>query len=95
VEEATCIQLKQNIEEAYFYMSAAYERYQKLVQQVADFSESFRAAEVKFNAGASTQVDYLIAKNNVDRANTNLIIAKYDFLLRTKVLDYYQGKMLW
>lgn len=94
VEENTRIQLKQSIEQAYFNMTAAYERYQKLVQQVGDFSESFRAAEVKFNAGASTQVDYLIAKNNVDRANINLIIAKYDFILRAKVLDYYSGKLV-
>lgn len=95
IEETTTIQLKQSVEQAYFNMAAAYERYQKLVQQVADYSESFRAAEVKFNAGASTQVDYLIAKNKVDLANTNLIIAKYDYLVRIKVLDYYQGKMLW
>ncbi len=95
IEETTNIQLKQNVEQAYFNMTAAYERYQKLVQQVADYSELFRTAEVKFNAGASTQVDYLIAKNKVDLANTNLIIAKYDYLIRIKVLDYYQGKMLW
>ncbi len=87
------IQLKQFIEQAYFNMSAANQRYATLVQQVKDFSESFRAAEVKFNAGVSTQVDYLIAKNNVDRANINLIIARYDFVLRSKVLDYYQGKL--
>jgi outer membrane protein len=95
IEESTNIKLKQNIDETFFNMTAAYERYQKLVQQVADYTESFRAAEVKFNAGASTQVDYLITKNKVDLANINLIIEKYDYLLRTKVLDYYQGKMLW
>ena len=94
IEETTRIQLKQSIEQAYFNLTAAYERYQKLVQQVSDFSESFRTAEVKFNAGASTQVDYLIAKNNVDRANINLIIAKYDYILRAKVLDYYSGKLV-
>lgn len=94
VDETARIQLKQSIEQAYFNLTAAYQRYQKLVQQVSDFSESFRAAEVKFNAGASTQVDYLIAKNNVDRANINLIIAKYDYILRAKVLDYYSGKLI-
>ena len=39
--------------------------------------------------------NYLIAKNNLDRANINLIAARYDYLLRTKILDYYQGKQLW
>ncbi|RYF82042.1 MAG: TolC family protein, partial [Chitinophagaceae bacterium] len=44
-----------------------------------------------FNAGVGTSVDYLIAKNNLDRANINLISARYDFVLRKKVLDYYQN----
>ena len=89
------IQLKQNIEQDYFNMTAALNRYQALVDQVAAYAESFRAAEARFNAGASTSVDYLIAKNNLDRANVNLIIARYDYVLRTKILDYYQNKPLW
>jgi len=89
------ISLKQSIERDYFNMTAALNRYQALVDQVAAYAESFRAAEVRFNAGASTSVDYLIAKNNLDRANVNLIIARYDYVLRTKILDYYQGKPLW
>jgi outer membrane protein len=66
-----------------------------LQSQVASFAESFRTAEIRFNAGAITSVDYLIAKNNLNRAQSNLIIAKYDFVLREKVLDYYGGKSLW
>jgi outer membrane protein len=89
------IELKQNIEQDYFNMTAAKNRYQALVEQVAAYAESFRAAEVRFNNGAATSVDYFIAKNNYDRANINLIIARYDYVLRTKILDYYQGKPLW
>jgi len=86
------IQLKQTIEQDYFDMTAVRNKYEALVEQVAAYTESFRAAEVRFNAGASTSVDYLIAKNNLDRANVNLIIARYNYVLRTKILDYYQGK---
>ena len=36
-----------------------------------------------------------IAKNNFDKTNINLITAaRYDFVLRAKILDYYQGKAL-
>ena len=66
-----------------------------LVEQVDAYSESFRAAEVRYNSGASTSVDYIIAENNLARANVNLIIARYDYVLRTKILDYYQSKPLW
>lgn len=88
------IQLKQNIEQAFFNMSGAYRRYTTLLQQVNDFTTAFKAAEVRYNEGVSTQIDYLIAKNNLDRANINLISAKYDYIFQTKILDYYQGKLV-
>ena len=92
VEENTRIQLRQQIEQAHLNMTNAYERYKTLLEQVSAYSTSFKAAEAKFNAGVGTSVDYLIAKNNLDRANINLISAQYDFVLRKKVLDYYQNK---
>jgi outer membrane protein len=91
--QSTKTQLQQSVEQAYVNMSSAFERYQTLTQQVTDFSESFRIAEVRFNAGDLTSVDYLIAKRNLDNANINLISAKYDYILRTKILDFYQGRL--
>lgn len=91
------IQLKQNIEQDHFNMTAAKNRYLALLDQVAAYTESFHAAEARYNSGSTTLIslDYLTAKNNLDRANVNLIIARYDYILRTKILDYYQGKPLW
>lgn len=95
VKQTTYIQLRQSIEQAYFNMKAAQERYRVLTEQVNAYSLSFRAAEVRFDAGLGTSVDYLIAKNNLDRANINLVNARYDYVLRTKILDYFQSKPLW
>lgn len=95
VAQTTQIQLRQNIERDHLNMIATLNRYQALVEQVGSYTENFRAAEVRFNAGASTSVDYLIAKNNLDQATLNLIIARYGYVLRTKILDYYQGKLGW
>jgi len=91
IAENTRIQLQQAIEQAYLNMSTAFDRYKLLGDQVKAFEESFRAAEIKFNLGAINSVDYLIVKNNLDRANVNFTIAQYEYLLRTKVLDFYQG----
>ncbi len=88
-------QLRQSVDQAYINMNTAFERYQTLARQLEDFTISFKAAEVRFNAGVNTSVEYMIAKNNVDRSNANFIAAKYDYLLRVKVLDFYQGKPLW
>jgi outer membrane protein len=95
VEENTKTILQQSIEKAYVNLTNTSNKYKILIDQVEAFDQSFHAAEVRFNAGAITSVDYLIAKNNLDRANINLIISKYDYVLRGKILDYYQGKTLW
>jgi outer membrane protein len=94
VEEGTKVQLRQQIEQAHLNMTNAYERYKTLLEQVTAYATSFKAAEARFTAGVGTSVDYLIAKNNLDRANINLISAKYDFVLRKKVLDFYQNMTL-
>lgn len=95
IEQNTKTELQQSIERAYVNFTSTADKYKILLDQVNSFQESFRAAEILFNSGATTSVPYLIAKNNLDRTNTNLIISKYDFVLRSKVLDYYEGKALW
>jgi outer membrane protein len=87
--------LQQAIERAYSDMTSYAERHKILEQQVAAYTESFRAAEVRFNAGVGTSIEYLTAKNNLDLASINLIQAKYEYVLRTKILDYYKGMKLW
>jgi outer membrane protein len=83
--------LKQNIDQAYLNMNTAFEKYKVLTEQAKDFDESFRAAEVRFNTGVINAAEYLISKNNADRSKTNLSQAKYEYLFRTRVLDYYKG----
>ncbi|MEO6136335.1 MAG: TolC family protein [Ginsengibacter sp.] len=91
VEENTKIELQQSVERGFLDVNNALHKYKILQEQVAAFSESFRSADVRFASGVITSVDYLIAKNNLNRAEANLIITKYNFILRTKVLNYYQG----
>ena len=91
--KTTKTQLQQAVEQAYLNMNTAFERYNKLTSQVDDLTISFQAAKVRFNAGAINSVDYLIIKSKADNANINLIAAKYDYILRTKILDFYQGKL--
>ena len=95
VEENSKIVLKQNVESAYFNMMAAYKKYQVLMDQVKAYTESFRIYKLRFDAGVLTSVEYLFAKNNLDAATVNMISAKYDYFIDSKILDYYQGKLTW
>lgn len=92
LEENTRVLLQQQIEQAHLNMTNAYDRYKVLQEQVKAFEESFKAAEARFNVGISNSVEFLIAKNNLDRATINLISAKYEYVIRKNILDYYTGR---
>lgn len=87
--------LQNNIQEAHINAGNAFNRYKTLLGQVAAYQKSFEAAEAKFNAGVGNSIDYLTVKNNLYRSAGNLINSKYDYILRSKILDYYQGKQLY
>jgi len=93
VEENAKIVLKQNVEQAYYNMTAAYKRYQVFMDQVKAYTESYRIYKLRFDSGVLTSVDFIIAKNNLDSSTVNLISAKYDYFIDSKILDYYQGKL--
>ncbi len=95
IEQSVKTVLQQDIEQAHINMTTAFNRYKTLLEQVNSYKESFRAAEIRFNEGVGNSIDYLTTKNNLDRANNNLIISRYDYALKTKILDYYQGKAAW
>lgn len=89
----TQVQLKQQIEQAHSNMKTAYNRLQALIPAVETYQLAYDAQKTKFDAGVITSDFYIIAKNNLDAANVNLINARYEYLIRTKILDYYQGKL--
>jgi len=93
VNTDTRVQLKQQIELSYANMTAANDRFNAVTDQVAAYQEAYNATQIKFNAGVITADIFVIAKNNLDVANSNLINARYDYLIRIKILDYYRGQL--
>ena len=90
----TRLQLRQQIETAYTNLLASSNRYQATEASVASLVQAFRAAESRFNAGSINPIDYNIAKARLDNARAQLVQAKYDYVFRTKILDFYQNKPL-
>lgn len=89
--ERTNQDIKNTIRQVHFDMEAVYRRHQSLLKQVVAYEESFRINEIRFKNGVSNFLNYITSKNNLDNAKVNLANAKYEYLLRTKVLDYYRG----
>jgi outer membrane protein len=87
------LNLRQQVEQAFANMEASFNRYRVFQEQYNQYQESFRANEIRFNSGVINSFEYLSAKNNLDRATLNLTQVRYDYIFRTKVLDYFQGKL--
>ncbi len=86
--------LQQNVELAFQNMIAAYKQYKGYAAQAAAYEESFRITNIRFTEGVIASDVYILAKGHSDIAETNLAAAKYIYIFRTKVLDYYQGKLV-
>jgi outer membrane protein len=89
----TALQLE--VEQAWENQKTSLKEFAAMQNQVKAYETSFSAATARFNEGVGTSIDYLTTKNNLDRVNSNLIITKYTLLLRTKILEYYDGKKMW
>lgn len=86
--------LYQTIETSYRNAVAAAQTYSASQKQVASLDETLRAVENQYNNGAANFTDYQVAINNLYQARTDLSRAKFDYVFRKKVLEFYQGKPL-
>lgn len=85
--------LQQTVESVFQSMILAYKSYKFYVQEAAAYEESFRITNIRFTEGVIASDVYIQAKGRSDQAEVNLAAAKYIYLFRTKVLDYYQGRL--
>ena len=86
--------LRKNIQQAHADAVAASKRHRATEKTVNALKESFHYAEQRFNVGMVTSVEYNDAKNKLTKVQSDLLQAKYDYVFKTKILDFYQGKSL-
>jgi outer membrane protein len=89
--EGTKKQLYKNIQKAYTDAIAALKKHNASIKAVTAAEESFRYTEQKFDVGMVTPVDYNAAKTQLLNAQSDMAQAKYEFIFKTKVLDFYRG----
>jgi len=90
--ESSKLQLQKTIQQAYADATAALNNYEASTIGVNAARESFRYADVKFNNGSSNSVDYNNAKKDLEKAESDQLRAKYEFIFKSTVLDFYMGK---
>lgn len=84
-------ELYKDIQQAYADAVAALKKYNASSKAVKSSEESFRYTEQKFNVGMITPVDYNASKSQLLNAQSDMSQSKYEYIFKTKVLDFYKG----
>ncbi len=71
--------------------NAAKARYEASRNNVEAQKLSLDYIQKRFDAGASTSLDFIQSKNNFLQAQSNEVQAKYELVFRGLVLEYYKG----
>ena len=87
-------QLRKQVEQVRADVIAAEKQYEFAKKSAEALQESFTYNEQKFNEGMLNVYDYNDAKNKLIKAESDLLQAKYDYLFKVKILDFFMGKPL-
>lgn len=84
--------LFKTIQQSYNDALAALKKYKATLKALASMEESFMYTEKKFEVGLVNTVDYNMAKNQLTNTQSDLLQAKYDFIFKTEILNFYRGE---
>jgi outer membrane protein len=94
VEQSVKDQLRKSIEQAYTDLTAASKDYAAALDILKSEQRSYSDLEKKFNLGLATATDFLIEKNNYEKAQQTVIQSKFNYIFKSKIIDFYLGKPL-
>lgn len=83
--------LYKEIQQAYYNATAAQEKYVSSDKSVDASKIAFSYAEERYGAGKSTVFEYGEAKTKYAQSLAEQTQAKYNFIFRAKILDFYHG----
>ena len=86
--------LYKEIQQAYYNATAAQEKYTASDKSVASSREAFSYAQARYEAGKSTVFEFNEAKTKYAQSLAEQAQAKFDFIFRAKILDFYRGTPL-
>ena len=86
--------LYKSVQQAALDAKSSYKKYVANKKSAESLKEAMDYGEQKYTLGLISTYDYLTAKNNLANANALLVQAKYDYIFKVKILDFYQGKSL-
>lgn len=86
------LSIRHDIQMAYSAALNARAKFEATTEAIASANESFNLTREKYKAGISSSVEFKVAQNQLVQAQLSQIQSKYEFILRSKILDLYLDK---
>jgi len=87
-------QLKQDVYTSFADAKNSYQSYFSTKKSLEAFRKSLEYNEERYNVGALNSLQYNTARTNFANAEVQHIRAKYDYIFKLKVLDFYKGNAI-
>jgi len=84
-------QIYKDIQQAHVNASASLQKYFASQKASASTTEAFKYAQQKYDLGLISSMDYNNTKAKLTKTQSDLLQAKYDYVFRLKILDFYRG----
>jgi outer membrane protein len=88
------LQLKQTIEQSFLDVKSSLKSYEAAKISLEAQKEAFKNAQERFNYGAMTLFDFDLVRTRLVNAEGAMIRSKYDYVFKTKVLQFYSGELV-
>jgi len=86
------LRLRETIERAFLDTKSSLKQYESSLSSLKAQEEAFKIAEERYKLGAMNSFDFDLVKSRLFNAKVAVINAKYNFVFKTKVLDFYNNK---
>lgn len=86
--------LYKEIQQLYYSAVAAQDKYKSCIFAKDSAEESFALMRAKYENGKAGITEFNESKNNLMRAESDLVQAQYEYLFQTRMLDFYSGEEL-
>lgn len=86
--------LYKEIQQAYYNAVAAQAKYESSAEAKRSQDEAFRLMSAKYEYGKANITEFNEAKNNLMKAESDLVRAKYEYLYQRALTDFYRGREL-
>lgn len=88
------LNLQQTIEQAFLDVRTALKTFEAAKVSLEAQQEAFKNAQQRYNFGDMTQFDFDQVRTRFVNAQAALIRSKYDYVFKTKVLQFYSGELV-